>query len=279
LISRKSFSFHSSPILFGDHLGIVRWYQKRLGAAASAVQQQHGIIDATVGTMMRASEGAIVQVQGVQGLTVAKEEMRRRKSAFFRLCFPSICSLGSRGVRPERARRRTAIMSTCACQHHTTRDLNAFRIASAAALGQDLHFVQSSILFRLARVVSCPTTTIPHDHVPGALLDRGDGLAFFFITLNEVVVARKIQLLPQRLQAVVLEQRISKGMLLGPIGRLRRRVALIVVFAGGKGNKFPDIGVKLLGLGRKKHVFVLEGTGDGVHAHDLVHGWFVARHT
>jgi len=72
-----------------------RWYQKRLGAAASAVQQQHCIVDVTVGTTMRASEGAIVQVQGAQGLTVAEEEIRRRKGAFFRLRRPGIGSPGS----------------------------------------------------------------------------------------------------------------------------------------------------------------------------------------
>jgi hypothetical protein len=67
------------------------------------VQQQHCIIDLTIGTTMRASERAIVQVQGGQGVTVAEEEMRRRKGAFFRLCRSGICSLASRGMRPEQA--------------------------------------------------------------------------------------------------------------------------------------------------------------------------------
>src|ERR1700735_4861713 len=44
---------------------------------------------------MRASEGAIVQVQGRQGLTVAEAKMRRCKGAVFRLSRPVICSLGS----------------------------------------------------------------------------------------------------------------------------------------------------------------------------------------
>ena len=44
-----------------------------------------------------------MQVQGRQGLTVVEEEMRRRKGAFFCPCRPRICSLGSRGVRPEQA--------------------------------------------------------------------------------------------------------------------------------------------------------------------------------
>ncbi len=67
------------------------------------MQQQHCVIDVTVGTTMRASEGAIVQVQGRQGLTVVEEEMRCRKGAFFRPCRPRICSLGRCRVRPEQA--------------------------------------------------------------------------------------------------------------------------------------------------------------------------------
>jgi hypothetical protein len=50
---------------------------------------------------MRDSEGAIVQVQGGQGLTVAEVEMRCRKGAFFRPCCPRIYSLGSRAMRPD----------------------------------------------------------------------------------------------------------------------------------------------------------------------------------
>ena len=57
----------------------------------------------TVGATMRASEGAIVQVQGGQDLTVVEEEMRCRKGALFRPCRPRICSLGNRGARPEQA--------------------------------------------------------------------------------------------------------------------------------------------------------------------------------
>jgi len=37
-------------------------------------------------------------VQGGQGVTIAEEEMRRRKGAFRRLCPPGIYSLGSDDV-------------------------------------------------------------------------------------------------------------------------------------------------------------------------------------
>jgi len=51
--------------------------------------------------------------------------------------------------------------------------------------------VRPLILFRRFRVVICPSPAAPNDHVPRALLNRGDRLVL--VTLDKLIVVWKIQ--------------------------------------------------------------------------------------
>ena len=84
-------------------------------------------------------------------------------------------------------------------------------------------------------------------------------------------------LLSLRLLSPILDEPLhaSRGLLLEPIQRLRRRICLIVILALGKRSQFVQILLQPWGVVWNVNKTVFDRARDGMHPHDLVHSRFV----